>query len=66
MEGIPLVYESSRLRRQLAGRLAEIGDRDGALTELRSVHAVFTRLGARPELEKTMLQFAELGAEPPR
>jgi class 3 adenylate cyclase/tetratricopeptide (TPR) repeat protein len=66
MEGIPLVYESSRLRRQLAGRLAEIGDRDGALTELRRVHASFTRLGARPELEKTLGQFAELGVEPPR
>ncbi len=66
MEGIPLVYEASRLRRQLAGRLAEIGDRDGALVELRRVHAAFTRLGARPELAKTIGQFAELGAEPPR
>ena len=62
MEAIPLVYETSRLRRQLARRLAEIGDREGALVELRGVHAAFTRLGARPDLEKTLRQFAELGA----
>lgn len=66
MEEIPLVYESSRLRRQLAGRLAETGDREGALVELHRVHAAFTRLGARPELEKTLGQFAQMGAEPPR
>jgi tetratricopeptide (TPR) repeat protein len=61
---IPLVYESNRVRRQLAGRLAELGDRDGALAELRRVHAVFARLGARAELAKTVEQFGQLGAEP--
>jgi len=65
MEKIPLVYESSRLRRQLAARLVEIGDRGGGLAELRHVHGVFTRLGARPELEKTNAQLAELGVAPP-
>jgi hypothetical protein len=65
LEGIPLAYEASRLRRQLAGRLAEIGDREGALAELRRVHEAFTRLEARPELVKTLQQFEELSAAPP-
>lgn len=65
LEQIPLVFEANRLRRQLAGRLAEVGDEAGALKELRRVHAVFSRLGARFELEKTIGQFGELGVEPP-
>jgi len=65
LEGIPLRYEASRLRRQLAGRLAEVGDREGALSELHRVHEAFSRLGARPELAKAVSQFRELGAEPP-
>jgi len=65
METIPLVYEAAKLRRQLAGRLADVGDREGAIEELRYVHAVFARLGAAPELEKTLIQFDEVGAERP-
>ena len=65
LEEIPMVYDAARVRRQLAGRLAELGDRDDALAELRHVHAIFRRLGARPELAKTLIQFDELGAEPP-
>ena len=66
LETIPLTYEAARLRRQLAGRLAEIGDRDGSLTELRHVHEVFTRLGAKHELDKTIIMFGEIDAEPPQ
>jgi class 3 adenylate cyclase/tetratricopeptide (TPR) repeat protein len=65
LEGIPLTYDAGRLRRQLAGRLADAGDREGALTELRRAHEVFTRLGAKPELAKTLQQFEELSAVPP-
>lgn len=65
LESIPLVYEAARLRRQLAGRLAEKGDRDGAVAELRKVHEVFLRLGAQYELDKTRGQFEEVGVEPP-
>ncbi len=65
MESIPMTYEAAKLRRQLAGRLADIGDREGAVAELEHVHRVFTRLGAQPELQKTLEQFAEVGAEPP-
>jgi len=67
MEAVPLVYEASRIRRQLAGRLAEIGKREEALQELWRVHDVFRRLGAKPELERTEGQLRELGAQaPPR
>lgn len=65
LEEIPFVYDAARVRRQLAGRLAEIGDRDGAIRELRAVHKIFVRLGARPELEKTRVQFKELKKQPP-
>ncbi len=48
-----------------AGRLAEIGDREGALQELRAVHTTFAWLGCESELQMTRGQFAELDAEPP-
>jgi hypothetical protein len=66
MERIPLVYEATRIRRQLAGRLLDVGDREGAVAELRRVHAVFARLEARVELEKTIVQLRDLGETPPR
>ena len=65
LESIPLIYEAACLRRQLAGRLTEIGDREGALEELRYVHEVFTRLRCRFELEMTIGMFGENDAEPP-
>ena len=65
LEAIPMVPYAARLRRQLAGRLAEIGEREACLRELRHVHDVFVRLGADKELEKTRIQFREVGARPP-
>jgi hypothetical protein len=65
LESIPLTYEAARLRRQLAARLLEIDDREGSLAELHRVYAVFERLGARPELEKTIEQIEELGVDLP-
>jgi DNA-binding CsgD family transcriptional regulator len=65
LEAIPIVPEAARLRRQLAGRLADVGDRDGALRELRHVHDIFAQLGMEPELTKARGQFRELGAKPP-
>jgi class 3 adenylate cyclase/tetratricopeptide (TPR) repeat protein len=65
MEEIPLEYEASRLRRQLAARLVEIGDLEGARAELLRVHDVLTRLGAMPELQKALTQMKEIGLEPP-
>ena len=65
LDAIPMRLVAARLRRQLAGRLAEVGDREGALRELRTVHTTFAWLGCTQELEKTRVQFAEVGAEPP-
>ncbi len=65
LERIPMVPEAARIRRQLAGRLAELGDREGSLRELRTVHDTFSRLGAELELEKARIQFREVGQRPP-
>ncbi|HSR43582.1 MAG TPA: LuxR C-terminal-related transcriptional regulator, partial [Longimicrobiales bacterium] len=65
LEARSIIPEAARIRRQLAGRLADLGDREGALVELRKVHDVFGRLGAQPELEKTREQFREVGSRPP-
>jgi DNA-binding CsgD family transcriptional regulator len=65
LDAIPIVLDAARLRRQLAGRLAEIGQREEALLELRRVHDVFARLGIVRELDKTREQFREIGAKPP-
>lgn len=65
LESVPIVPEAARLRRQLAGRYADLGLRDQALAELRYVHDVFQQIGAEPELSKTRAQFRELGVKPP-
>lgn len=65
LEGVPYLFDAARLRRQLAGRLADMGDRDGALRELRTAHESFLELGAEKELERIRLQFRELEARPP-
>ncbi|MFQ5537325.1 MAG: helix-turn-helix transcriptional regulator [Gemmatimonadota bacterium] len=65
LEEIPMIPYAARIRRQLAGRLAEIGDIEGSLAELRRVHDTFAELGARKELEKARIQFREVGHRPP-
>jgi DNA-binding CsgD family transcriptional regulator len=65
LEAIPMVPDALRLRRQLAGRLAETGDQEGALEELRRVHDALVGLGAEPELDRTRGMFRELDARPP-
>ena len=65
LDGIPMVPDAARLRRQLAGRLAELGRRDEALGQLEQVHAQFEEMGAVPELDKTRGMFREIGARPP-
>ncbi len=66
LEAVPIIGDAARVRRMKAGRLADIGDRRGALEELVRVHETFLRLGAEVELEKTRGMFRELGARPPR
>ena len=65
LEAVPMIYDAARLRRQLAGRLADLGERDAALVELRRVHDVFQKIGAKPELKKTRGMFRELDTRPP-
>jgi DNA-binding CsgD family transcriptional regulator/tetratricopeptide (TPR) repeat protein len=65
LEAVPFMPDATRLRRQLAGRLAEIGDREAAVRELRMVHDRLLYLGAEQELRKARLQFREMGLRPP-
>ena len=65
MEAIPYVNDAARLRKMLAKVLMEMGDREGAMRELRHVHDIFSRLGAERELTATRDQLRELGARPP-
>lgn len=65
LEAIPYVPDAARLRRQLARALAETGDREGAMRELRRAHDVFAHLGAERELDGTREQMRELGGRPP-
>jgi DNA-binding CsgD family transcriptional regulator len=65
LDAIPLKYDAARVRRQMAGRLAELGKREEALAELRTVHETFGSLGAQPELERTRDMFRELGSRAP-
>lgn len=65
LEAIPFIPDAARLRRQMAGRLADMGDRDGALRELRLAYRTFLKLGAEKEVERTRQQFRELDARPP-
>jgi ATP/maltotriose-dependent transcriptional regulator MalT len=65
LDAIPYVGDAARVRRQLARALAETGDRDGAMRELRRAHEVFAHLGAERELDGTREQLRELGARPP-
>lgn len=65
LEAVPFMWDAARLRRQLAGRLAEADRPEEALAELRRVHDTFGRIGARRELSRTREMFRELGARPP-
>jgi DNA-binding CsgD family transcriptional regulator len=65
LERIPMIPDAARIRRQLAGRLADLGEREAALSELRAVHDTLARLGNRRELEKARKLFQKLDSRPP-
>jgi DNA-binding CsgD family transcriptional regulator len=65
LEAIPFPPQAARIRRRLAGALLEVGDREGAMRELRKSHDVFARLGATVELDGTREEIRELGVRPP-
>ncbi len=64
-EALEAVPDAARIRRQLAGRLAEIGRLEESAEELKRVHDIFVKLGAKLELEKARIQFREIGQRPP-
>ncbi len=65
LDSIPMMWSATRLRRQLAGRLAEVGRREEALAELGVVHSACVSVRAGLELEKTRAMYRELGVRPP-
>lgn len=65
LDAVPMIWDAARIRRQLAGRLADMGRTEEATAELREVHDVFSRLGAQAELDKTRTMLREVGARPP-
>ncbi len=65
LEAIPMIWTATRLRRQLAGRLFDIGRRDEAIAELNRVHEVCVSVRAGLELEKTRGMYREMGLRPP-
>lgn len=66
MEDIGICFDAARIRRQLAGRLAEVGRDQEAAAELRKAHDVFRRLGAGRELQRARDMFAEIDRTAPR
>ena len=65
LEEIPMIPDAARIRRQLAGRLAEIDRPEESAEELKRVYNIFLKLGAELELEKVRIQFREIGQRPP-
>jgi DNA-binding CsgD family transcriptional regulator len=65
LEAIPWVWDAARLRRYLAEVLIRLGDREGAIRELRRSHDALARLRAEPELSRTRELLRRLGARPP-
>jgi DNA-binding CsgD family transcriptional regulator len=65
LEAVPWVWDAARLRRYLAEVLIRLGDRDGAIRELRRSHDALAKLRADPELSRTRELLRRLGARPP-
>ncbi len=64
MDTIPLAFDAARLRREIARRHVEMGDRESAIRQLTRAFEVFSRIGAADELEKTRVQLRELNVRP--
>ncbi len=65
LDAVPFVFDAARIRRNLAQLLVTLGDREGAMRELRRAHDVFARIGAASELSAARDQLRDLGARPP-
>lgn len=65
LEAIPMLWTATRLRRQVAGRMLEVGRTEEGLEQLRRVHDVCVSVGAGLELEKTRAMFRNAEQRPP-
>ena len=65
LEAVPWIWDAARLRRYLAEVLIRLGDREGAIRELRRSHDALVRLRAEPELSRARELLRRLGARPP-
>jgi DNA-binding CsgD family transcriptional regulator len=65
LDAIPFVEHAARVRRQLVDALVKVGETDAAIVELRRIHEVFARLGAKPALTDVRDKLRELGVRPP-
>jgi DNA-binding CsgD family transcriptional regulator len=65
LEAIPFVEHGARLRRKLADCYYESGDAESAARELRRIHDVFVKLGARPALDEVRAKMRAIGVRPP-
>ncbi|MEJ2541086.1 MAG: LuxR C-terminal-related transcriptional regulator, partial [Gemmatimonadota bacterium] len=61
MDAMGIPYEAARIRRQHAGRLADLNQTDAARAALDQASDVFQRLGAEPELRATRGMYEEIG-----
>ena len=61
LERVPFVFDAARLRREIARRHLELGDRDAAVRVLEHARAQFETLGAAIELDGVRTQLRELG-----
>lgn len=66
LEAIPFVEHAARLRRRLADALIKAGDIPAARDELRRVHDVFQRLGARLAVDDVRERLRDIGDKPPK
>lgn len=62
---LDLPYEAARVRMTAAGALADEGDRDGAVLELRAAEAAFAQLGARLDARRATEALRREGARAP-
>lgn len=70
LDAIPMIWYSTRLRRQIAARLREIGRYAEADHELREAWSVCNRLGAKEEMDRILADYrafpSRSGIKPPR
>ena len=65
LDAIPFAEHAARLRRKYVDALAISGDVKSAIVELRRIHDVFARLGAKLALDDVREKFREFGVKPP-